>query len=43
MPHIASSVKDEAAIKLIGDWIRQLPNLDPKRAVDIGAEGIPNQ
>jgi uncharacterized repeat protein (TIGR03806 family) len=25
MPHIASNVVDEEAVKLIGDWIRQLP------------------
>jgi hypothetical protein len=25
MPHIASSVVDEGAVALIGDWIRQLP------------------
>lgn len=43
MPHIASTVKDEAAIKLMGDWIRKLPEIDGKRAVDIGTEGIPTQ
>lgn len=25
MPHIASNVVDEAAVKLIHDWIQQLP------------------
>lgn len=43
MPHIASSVKDEAAIQLIGEWIRKLPEMEGKRAVDIGTEGVPAQ
>ena len=25
MPHVASNVVDEKAVKLIGDWIKQLP------------------
>ena len=25
MPHIASNVVDEEAVKLIGEWIKQLP------------------
>jgi len=30
MPHVASSVVDEKALKLIHDWIKQLPNSDTK-------------
>jgi uncharacterized repeat protein (TIGR03806 family) len=31
MPHVASLVVDDKAVKLIGDWIRQLPHPGQKR------------
>lgn len=31
MPHVASSVVDEDAVKLIGDWIKQLPTQSANR------------
>jgi hypothetical protein len=30
MPHIASNVVDEKGVKLIGEWIRQLPPVKDK-------------